>query len=815
MPISIQDLRAALESDPSDWEVRYALIRALLEAGQKNEARALLNAVRSLPADEDGLILAARCYALAGAPDARDILQPLLEADPDRPALRLALQQLEEEATTALLYFHSARGLDPAPGPEPSSPPPPAGGPARPTPRRLCLADARPRREVALVPLGHPAADPDSPDPSVRSPDWTSQRDAAQRKWKRRILQDKFSSLTWTVVFHLAVVFFLGFVFLRTPIVRPPEIIAVTTRTINPPTLRKQELAKPTIRSPSAEANSMPDVLTSISASPVSLSTLDFERLDDLPSFGIDFAPSASFSTMTSGQPMMFGQKMEARNIGAILDVSGSMAEYLPMVIREVDRNFAKAPIIFVNHALIQGATASTSIVPVVAEEVLPSWPREWLKGDSPYWFLWGDLPRKAPQRYVDRLINTFRSRPNLYLARGGSNRIGAAAEFLCGSKNKLDGIYIFSDFADYVEKETCDALGKSIDRAKVRTYVQPAELRTEYLDIVTQELAGRTGGRALPPLTELLRARSGPPSAPLAATPAPVPKPDGVEFATPRQERDGKEIFLYRPNDPRFQEHTVVSNAAYDLVLCAPEARALLYIKTPGGYIQHPVLFGYSSYKPYLDEVDGRRKTRRRLFLRHEEEPKLVDNEFRWKMILEDEIRFEVIFWFRGDTATATYVAEHPPNGEGDGAHIHFTVPPLAWERQDRYYSSDFPGGLELDALRVAMTGNHATIVLPVQAEDRFGTSWNQLGFKKGNNVCPYNKMFRTLPDGVREVFIAGPSFGPRQLEARTTSNNLLLNTGTRADMELWEGFNCSLTRPGDRRERETKTEAIAFTIK
>ncbi|MCB1093783.1 MAG: hypothetical protein KDL87_19740, partial [Verrucomicrobiae bacterium] len=124
---------------------------------------------------------------------------------------------------------------------------------------------------------------------------------------------------------------------------------------------------------------------------------------------------------------------------------------------------------------------------------------------------------------------------------------------------------------------------------------------------------------------------------------------------------------------------------------------------------------------------------------------------------------------------------------------------------------------GLDLDQLRQVMAHNHATFYLPVQAEERLGVSWSRLGFKKGENVCPYNILYRTLPDGVREVTIGGRSFGERRLQARTTSNNLLLSTGTyRADIELWEGFQCRLVRPRDerRRERVVKTEAISFSI-
>ncbi|MCB1079385.1 MAG: hypothetical protein KDM64_16320, partial [Verrucomicrobiae bacterium] len=447
-----------------------------------------------------------------------------------------------------------------------------------------------------------------------------------------------------------------------------------------------------------------------------------------------------------------------------------------------------------------------------------------WNKGQiSPFWFLWNDLPRKAEQRYVDRLIDMFKTRPNMFIARGGNNRVGAAADFLVAQK--CDSLYIFSDFEDFVDEEVCTELGQKLGRAKVKTYVQPAAARTEHLAVMSRRVAGRSMGRELPALTDLLRPQKEE-AAPIAvAVKQELPVPEGVRFATPRKERPVDPKLGYNHNRwwddnyrERFkQELKVVEYPNFDIVVNGPEARALIYLKTKEGFVQSPIVFGYYSHKPLFEESSGKTYYPRRKWLRNAEEPKFDGNEFTWKMILEDEITFDVIFWFKEDMLTGTYTAQIPPNGESDGAFIFFSVPPVGLERGDTYFAPDFPGGLDLDQLRQVMAHNHATFYLPVQAEERLGVSWSRLGFKKGENVCPYNILYRTLPDGVREVTIGGRSFGERRLQARTTSNNLLLSTGTyRADIELWEGFQCRLVRPRDerRRERVVKTEAISFSI-
>ena len=135
---------------------------------------------------------------------------------------------------------------------------------------------------------------------------------------------------------------------------------------------------------------------------------------------------------------MMFGQPMEGNVLGVVLDVSGSMAEYLPAVVREVDKNFKDAPVVYVRNMLVRAGRESDNeeIRLIIPEEVKPYYELE-IGGRtrSPFWFLWHDLPRKAPQRYVDRLIETYKTRPNQFISVGSDwghrGRVVEAVSFL------------------------------------------------------------------------------------------------------------------------------------------------------------------------------------------------------------------------------------------------------------------------------------------------------------------------------------------------------------------------------------------------
>lgn len=48
--------------------------------------------------------------------------------------------------------------------------------------------------------------------------------------------------------------------------------------------------------------------------------------------------------------------------------------------------------------------------------------------------------------------------------------------------EEKIDALYIFSDFEDFVDEDIAAEIGQKLGRRKIRTYVQPAEKTTEFL---------------------------------------------------------------------------------------------------------------------------------------------------------------------------------------------------------------------------------------------------------------------------------------------------------------------------------------------
>lgn len=633
-----------------------------------------------------------------------------------------------------------------------------------------------------------------------------------ERARKRR---DRLNAIAGTLVLHGVLILGMSYVVLSMPSPTVPSIVA--TASVNAPTPDQVEqlptMEKPTVDTSDPVKMAMPDIISAEGASAISILSTDAA----VPAAGvdvssIDFAPSMALG-MSDGVPMtLFGQKLDTAKLGVILDVSGSMAEFLPDVIREVDKNFRSAPIVYVTNALIQQSGNPTQLVEIVPSEVIPYYEDAGeYRRHTPYWFLWHDLPRMAPQRYVDRLIQIFKTRKNSFLAYGGHNRIGKAVEYLASTD--CESVYIFSDFEDYIDETLVTEMGKLLSREKIKGFLQPALTESANLPIVDRFIAKRTLGRTLPPLVQLLGpSREQKPT--IALKKPEPPSTSAVKYATPRDQLEAPKNIWHRHRTD-WEEIARLDLKEYTLVFYGPEARADIFIKdAKGQYIQYPIIFSYHSWK-YID--DGRvQPWRWRKWLRNQEPPKWDGKELVWKMVLEDELKFDVYVYLNDRGMHATYTADPPSDGHGDNAFVYFRFPHLATERADKYYGYDFPkDGVELETIRLCVHPNTVTFNLPNQFQDQYAKEWKARGFEPGLNKRHYDGMIRSLPDGIRDVEVEGPSFGIRKFHARTTSGKVLLSGGShRNDFELWEGFHCQLVRPGDTRTRFTKTEAIMIEI-
>ena len=805
--MSIPELTQSLSADPGNWDLRLSLVQALVAEGRHEAAVEVVNQGEAIPHEAAPWLAAAKTYAAVGAIEqAGALVATALEIDPGHGPSLASQRELSSLAPQAPVALTAEDLDDEAPD-----------------------ALVRSSHGQAAAPLvkktgdGTPGSPISLPKVAFSNHETEALREAEEAARLRRestIRRDKFNSLTITVLVHVAIFVALTLVVTQTPPRVPPQIVASSATQQQEEMIENVKMDKPTLEPTTAVNSSVADIISVNTTSSFSVSSVDVPVADVAVQTGMQFNPSMSLGMPTStASKMMFGQPMEGEVLGVILDVSGSMAEFLPAVVREVDKNFKDSPIVYVRNMLLSKDNREGEARLIIPEEVVPYDPV--YKTHTPYWFLWHDLPRKAPQRYVDRLIETFKTRPNQFITTGrgwdGSSLI-VATDFLM--EEKIDSLYIFSDFEDFVDEDIAAEIGQKLGRRKIRTYIQPAEKSTEFLDVMTKKIANKTLGRQMPSLVSLLRGNEGETE---VTSLMPQKRQDdvaalaniNVKLATPRAEISAAPFYAFKPNKDWTEIHRL-SEPEYDAIFYGPEARVEIFLKNAEGqYIQNPITFFYHAWKEVPENPDPRFRHRPRKFLRLEEPPSFDGKEIIWKMVLEDEYKFQVHLYLGRKGMNATYVADvHEDNN--DSSWIGFRIPALASENKDMYYGFDFPAeGLKLDQVREAVKANEVIFNLPRGERDRFIKQWGISGFDMGYNTRKYNELIRQLPQGIRDVVVQGPSFGPRKFHARTTSSKIFLSGGAgRADIEPWESYWFALNRSRAERERFTKTEAIEIQI-
>ncbi|MDF1823206.1 MAG: tetratricopeptide repeat protein [Verrucomicrobiales bacterium] len=814
--MTIPELQSALDANPENWELRLTLVQTLVAEGRHDAAVEIVNNGQALPREPAPWLDAAKCYAAVGALEqARGLIASSLEIDPAYGPSLTYQQEIEQQIAAAAAPVPVALSADDIDEEvEEASPPPPSA-----TIVEALKAEGGSNDPIALPKVSFSSDEMDALHAAELE---------AKRLREASIKRDKYNSIIITVLLHVAIFALLISVATKIPPSTPPQIVASSAAEQQEETIDDTTMEKPTVDPTTAVNTAVTDIISVSAESSLSVSSLDIPVADMAMENIVSFNPSMSLGMPTSSESkMMFGQEMEGEVLGVVLDVSGSMAEYLPMVVREVDKNFKDSPVVYLRNMVIRkekNVDPLTDVMIIVPEEVIPF--DQELKTRTPYWFLWHDLPKKAPQRYVDRLIETFKTRPNQFLSAGGrganNSRVQAAIEFVM--EEKIDSLYIFSDFEDFVDEDAALTIGQMLGRRKIRTYIQPAEKKTESLSIVTNKIANRTLGRQLPTLVSILSGGDSEEKPTSLLPPNPKDKKMATDidftYATPRPEITSKEFYGFRPAKGWNEIHRIVE-PEYEAVFYGPQANAFIFLKdNDGNFIQNPIHFDYHSWKYVPDAPDPRSRLRRRKFLRLQEEPSFDGKEIVWKMVLEDEVKFDVHLYLGRKGMNATYVAEFPEDKENasrDWAHIHFKIPALASEKSDRFFGYDFPAeGVKLDDVRAVVEPNELIVNLPRQDRDKYAQGWKELGFEPGYNTRKFDELSRRLPNNIRDMEVKGPSWGGRTMSFRTTSSKILLDGGQpRADTEPWEGFNARLIRRGETRERFTKTEAIEIEIK
>lgn len=263
-------------------------------------------------------------------------------------------------------------------------------------------------------------------------------------------MQRRTIAIIVTISLHLVVGLFLG---IQSLAKRPPAKPQIIAEVLGPsedqrPKIEKQSIQRQ-VQEVAAAAPRMTEVLRTNAAAVTAIPKMT--SLTDSPiglgegNLGVGFGRQKN-AKLGSGA-MFFGQQIRGR-LGVVFDVSASMTEYIPIVVREIQKNFREATVICVNSSSLTFALGEAEVIPY---------------RDA------NDKNVRMP--YIKDAVSTkmhkdLLSLPNCWFIEKEKNSLSYAIEYLIN--DDIPVIFVFSDFHDsyneqYLKKLTAVVQAKSV----------------------------------------------------------------------------------------------------------------------------------------------------------------------------------------------------------------------------------------------------------------------------------------------------------------------------------------------------------------
>lgn len=148
---------------------------------------------------------------------------------------------------------------------------------------------------------------------------------------------------------------------------------------------------------------------------------------------------------------VFFGAKVQGR-LGVVFDVSGSMHEYVPLVVDEINAKFRTAMVVCVNSAVMKETSGDPQAVRYLDAN----------NQNSRKPLLFTDVARKMDEDLAGL--------PNCYFIHTDDNTLGAGVEWLMNEN--VNNIFIFSDFQDSYDGKYIEALTANAVQGKAKIHL-------------------------------------------------------------------------------------------------------------------------------------------------------------------------------------------------------------------------------------------------------------------------------------------------------------------------------------------------------
>jgi hypothetical protein len=164
--------------------------------------------------------------------------------------------------------------------------------------------------------------------------------------------------------------------------------------------------------------------------------------------------------------PMLFGNKIDAKRLAVVLDMSGSMYPFLPLVIKEVDKVAAGAPIYLHYGCGLSDEENSRIRVEDTTHKNFDE--------DRIVTTLREAKTSPMSDKEREELFNMVKKRAKTYFV--PSTNVGTTWVALMDEKLKdVDAVYWFSDFADAISEARLKDVARKLRGRHQKLYIQPS----------------------------------------------------------------------------------------------------------------------------------------------------------------------------------------------------------------------------------------------------------------------------------------------------------------------------------------------------
>jgi hypothetical protein len=191
-----------------------------------------------------------------------------------------------------------------------------------------------------------------------------------------------------------------------------------------------------------------------------------------------------------AGFVAMFGKRLQAKKLGVVLDVSGSMHPYLPAVISEANKVGQGAPIV-----LAYGCGASDVSKGKGENSRASAMKFSGTAGDDwqQYWQTTFDgKPMKEVFDVVNNRKDTF------YMEQGKAGKPHAWTGLTSKQLEGVDAVYWFADFQDTMDEDTLKDLLRQLQRRRQKLYVHASGTNTKFLSMLLEKVVIPSGGEEI-----------------------------------------------------------------------------------------------------------------------------------------------------------------------------------------------------------------------------------------------------------------------------------------------------------------------------